>query len=73
MRSETFVNEVPPLTISLLNNLIPITKFDNSHNYVTFSVGFRDTNGLKAALGITLSKAAATSFSKFVVFSITGF
>ncbi len=40
-----------------------MTKFDNSTSYVTFSEGLRDTNGPRAARGITLSKAAATSFS----------
>jgi len=73
IKSSTLAKDVPPLTIILLNNLIPITRLDNSHNYVTFSVGFKETNGLKAALGITLSRAAATSFSRFVVFSIIGF
>ena len=50
-----------------------MTRLDNSHNYVTFSVGLRETKGLKAALGITLSKAAATSFSRFVVLSSKAF
>jgi hypothetical protein len=30
---------------------------------VTFSEGFKETNGPKASLGITDSKAAKTSFS----------
>ncbi len=42
-----------------------MTKFDNSTSYVTFSDGFNDTKGPKAALGITLSKAAATSELRF--------
>jgi len=40
-----------------------MTKFDNSTSYVTFSDGFNDTNGPRAARGITLSSPAATSFS----------
>lgn len=52
-----------PFPISLLNNLIPITKLLSSTNWVTFSEGFRETKGPRAALGITDSKAAATSFS----------
>ena len=53
----------PPLPIFLLNNLIPITMFDNSTNWVTFSEGFKDKNGPNDAFGITLSKANAISFS----------
>lgn len=53
----------PPLPMSLLNNLIPITIFESSHSYATFSGVVRDTKGLKPALGKTLSKAAATSLS----------
>lgn len=50
-----------PFPSFLLYNLMPITRLDNSTNWVTFSDGFSETNGPKAALGITLSKAAATS------------
>jgi len=56
-------NPTPPLPMSLLNSLIPITIFDNSHSYATFSGVVRDTKGLSPALGRTLSKAAATSLS----------
>lgn len=61
LKSSNELKETPPLPIFLLNNRIPITKFANSTNYVTFSDGFNDTNGPNAALGITLSKAAPTS------------
>jgi len=53
----------PPFPISLLNNLIPRTRLNNSVSCVTFSVLFNKINGLKTALGITDSYAAATSFS----------
>lgn len=42
-----------------------MTKLESSTSWVTFSEGFKVTKGPKAALGITLSKAAATSFSIF--------
>ena len=58
----------PPLPISLLNNLIPITIFDNSQSYATFSGVVNDTKGLNPALGKTDSRAAATSLS--MVFEI---
>lgn len=66
VKSLNDVNDCPPFPISLLNNLIPITKLDNSHNYVTFSFEFSDINGPNAALGITLSSAAATSLSTLI-------
>lgn len=53
----------PPLPISLLKSLIPITILDSSHSYATFSGVVKDTKGLSPALGKTLSKAAATSRS----------
>lgn len=65
-----FVQIIIPLSISLLKSLIPITKLDSSTNCVTFSDGFNETKGLKAALGITLSKAAATSFSTLKFFNV---
>lgn len=58
----------PPFPISLLKSLIPMTIFESSHNYATFSGVVRETNGLNPALGRTLSKAAATSLS--IVFEI---
>lgn len=53
----------PPLPMSLLNSLIPITIFDSSHNYATFSGVVNETKGLNPALGKTDSSAAATSRS----------
>jgi hypothetical protein len=38
-----------------------MTRFASSTSWVTFSDGLSDTNGPKAALGITLSRAAPTS------------
>lgn len=55
--------DIPPFPISLLNSLMPTTKCDSSTNWLTFSEGFRLMNGPSAALGITDSSAAATSFS----------
>lgn len=60
----------PPLPISLLKSLIPITILESSHNYATFSGVVNDTKGLKPALGKTLSRAAATSLS--IVLDIAG-
>lgn len=40
-----------------------MTKFDSYTNCTSFYDELRVTNGANAALGITLSKAAATSFS----------
>jgi len=60
----------PPLPISRLNSLIPITILLNSHSYATFSGVVSDTNGLSPALGRTDSRAAATSLS--IVFEIEG-
>ena len=67
VRSSKELNDIPPFPIFLLNNLIPITKLANSTNWVTFSDGFKDTNGPNAALGITLSSAAPTSKKKVVI------
>ena len=61
-RSAIRVNPAPPLAISWLNNLIPMTKFESSTSCVTFSEEFKVTKGPKAARGITLSRAAATYF-----------
>lgn len=58
----------PPLPISRLKRRMPITMFDNSHSYATFSGVVRETKGLRPALGSTDSKAAATSRS--IVFEI---
>lgn len=70
------VKPAPPFDIYWLNNLIPITKLDNSTNCVTFYDEFKVTKGPNAALGITLSRAAATYFyilnwfSEYKVFSV---
>lgn len=56
--------------MSLLKSLIPITMFESSHNYATFSGVVNETKGLSPALGKTLSKAAATSLS--IVFEMAG-
>lgn len=53
----------PPLPMSRLKSLIPMTMLESSHNYATFSGVVKETNGLKPALGRTLSNAAATSLS----------
>ena len=58
----------PPLPMSLLKSLIPITMFESSHSYATFSGVVRATKGLKPALGSTDSRAAATSLS--IVFEV---
>lgn len=58
----------PPFPISLLKSLMPITMFESSQSYATFSGVVRDTNGLRPALGSTDSSAAATSLS--MVFEI---
>ena len=60
--SEVFFKPAPPLVTYLLKSLIPMTKLANYTSWVTFSEEFNVTKGPKAALGITLSKAAATSF-----------
>lgn len=48
------VSPAPPLEISWLNSLIPITRLESYTNCVTFYDEFRVTKGPKAALGITL-------------------
>jgi len=53
----------PPLPMSLLKRRIPITMFESSQSYATFSGVVNDTKGLKPALGRTDSRAAATSRS----------
>jgi hypothetical protein len=49
--------------MSRLKRRMPITMFESSHNYATFSGVVRETKGLRPARGKTLSKAAATSLS----------
>ncbi len=49
--------------MSRLKRRMPITMFESSHSYATFSGVVNDTNGLKPARGRTLSNAAATSLS----------
>jgi len=41
---------------------MPTTKFDSSTSWTSFSEELRVTKGARAALGITLSRAAATYF-----------
>lgn len=60
--SEAFLSPAPPFAIYWLNSLIPMTKFASSTNWVTFYDEFSVTKGPRAALGITLSRAAATYF-----------
>ena len=71
MMSRNDSRPTPPLPISRLNKRIPITIFESSHNYATFSGVVKDTNGLRPALGRTDSSAAATSRS--IVFEIEAF
>lgn len=68
-KSDTFLRPAPPLDISWLNKRIPMTKFANSTNWVTFYEEFNVTNGPNAALGITLYNAAATYFYILNLFS----
>jgi len=56
------------LPISQLNNQIPMTMFDSSQSYATFSGVAKEMKGLRPALGKTDSRAAATSLS--IVFLI---
>ena len=63
MMSENDSRPTPPLPISLLNNLMPITILLNSQSWATFSGAVNETNGLNPALGKTDSRAAATSLS----------
>lgn len=63
MISKNDSRPTPPFPISLLKSLIPITMFDSSQSYATFSGVVRDTNGRRPALGSTDSRAAATSLS----------
>ena len=71
MMSKKDSSPTPPFPMSLLNNLIPMTMLDSSHNWATFSGVVRDTKGLRPALGKTDSRAAATSLS--IVFEIEAF
>jgi len=68
MISKNDSRPTPPFPISRLKSLIPITIFESSHSYATFSGVVRETNGLRPALGRTDSRAAATSLS--MVFEI---
>ena len=63
MISAKLSRPTPPFPMSLLKSLIPMTMFDNSQSYATFSGVVRATKGLRPALGSTDSKAAATSLS----------
>jgi len=66
--SENDSRPTPPLPISLLNNLMPITILLSSQSCATFSGAVNETNGLNPAQGRTDSRAAATSRS--IVFEI---
>ena len=70
MMSRKDSSPTPPLPMSLLKSLIPMTMLDSSQSWATFSGVVRDTNGLSPALGRTDSRAAATSLS--MVFEIDG-
>jgi len=63
MMSKNDSRPTPPFPISLLKRRMPMTIFDSSHSYATFSGVVKETNGLKPALGKTDSRAAATSRS----------
>ena len=61
--SLTLSRAAPPLPISWLKSLIPMTKLESYTSCMSFSEELRVTKGARAALGITLSRAAATYFS----------